>query len=169
MIALVAAICPMAGQAAGNQAFDSEGLSFSYPSDWEITDQEDYEGVAYYLAVEKKGDDASGLVVISWMSATENVTRESTMQANLESLREDTVLGELEFTEVPDASYAGHKALCTSYAVTVGGIPHSGRIYVLEHSGTVVSIIAQEADEDNRVNKNGFDLIESTFKLSGIK
>lgn len=48
--------------------FFKDGVSFTCPSNWSVTEQEDLDGVGYYLSVEKTGLNASGLLTITWIN-----------------------------------------------------------------------------------------------------
>ena len=45
------------------QTFNKQSISFTLPSGWEVTEEEDIsKGEGYYLSAEKTGHDASGLI-----------------------------------------------------------------------------------------------------------
>jgi hypothetical protein len=51
-----------------NKDFSKDAISLRLPLNWNITEQDDLDGDGYYLAIEKKGIDTSGLLTITWIN-----------------------------------------------------------------------------------------------------
>src|SRR5690606_10867772 len=51
-----------------NSEFSYEGVSIKWENDWEMSEQDPMDGDGYYLALEKTGEDESGLVAITWIN-----------------------------------------------------------------------------------------------------
>lgn len=143
--------------------FSRDGVSFSYPSGWSITEQDDMDGIGYYLAVEKSGFDASGLVTLTWVDIV--VDRNEYIQTIQEEITDQPFMDNLKFQPEVEGTFGEMPALSSEFTSKTMGIKHDGVIYVFEHEGKTYSVIKQEAREDHQKNKEGFDLIESTFKV----
>jgi hypothetical protein len=147
------------------QSFSREGVSFSFPSDWKVTEEENLGDGAYYLSCEKNGSDASGLLTVTWMKGGEMKTVINTYLTNIK--KDLTAKGASAFTmEEPGAAVFGsYRGMASSYSFTVGGIPHSGRIYSFLSGGRTFTMIVQEALEDHAKNMEGFAKIEQSFAV----
>jgi hypothetical protein len=143
--------------------FLRDGVSFTYPSGWSITEQEDLDGAGYYLSVEKSGFDASGLVTLTWINGT--IDSWDYLEIIQEEFKNQKLLNGLEFQSVRDDSFNGIQSISCDFKFNGFGLKHSGVIYVFVKGENTYSIIKQEAIEDISKNKNGFELIESTFKV----
>lgn len=143
--------------------FSKDGVSFKYPSDWSITDQEDLDGAGYYLSVEKEGFNSSGLLTITWVNVILNSSEY--LKIIQDELETQIALSDLKFELAQDVTYNGMQSISCNFTFNTLGVKHRGIIYVFLNGQKTYSIIKQEALEDISKNKEGFDLIESTFKV----
>ena len=146
--------------------FDKEHITFSFPDDWNITDQQDFDGNGYYLSCEKEGDDASGLVTISWANSIVDLdeTAEEYKSQLLKNYEEQGMTP--EFTKPVQAKYGSFQVVKMTYKVNISDILHSGTIYSFHACDKTITIMAQEAVEDTAHNIEGFKLIEQTLKCN---
>ena len=101
LIAFLFAAC----QPPVDTAFEHEGVSFTIPAGWYISEQETNEGGGYGLSVEKKGLDASALFNVSWFADT--VDQAFLMSFYQESLRDNgiTEFADLSFSDLEKTSF----------------------------------------------------------------
>jgi len=151
----------------GNQEpggnFLRNGVSFTYPSGWSITEQEDLDGVGYYLSVEKAGVDESGLLTLTWINGV--LDSREYLEMIQEEYENQKLVKKLEFQSARDNSFNGIQSISCDFKFNTLGMRHSGVIYVFVRGENTYSILKQEAIEDIPKNKKGFDLIEDTFKV----
>lgn len=48
--------------------FEKNGISFTCPTGWKITEEENLDNQGYYLSIEKDGFNSSGLLTVSWVN-----------------------------------------------------------------------------------------------------
>lgn len=157
----------VAASGCGTQApggvFLRDGVSFTYPSGWSITEQEDLDGAGYFLSVEKAGFDASGLVAVTWINGI--LDPQDYLEIIQEEYKNQKILNGLEFQLARHDSFNGIQSISCDFKFNTLGVKHSGVIYVFVRGKNTYSIIKQEAIEDISKNRNGFELIEGTFKV----
>jgi hypothetical protein len=144
-------------------SFLRDGVSFTYPSGWSITEQEDLDGAGYYLSIEKAGFDASGLLTLTWINGI--LDSHEYLEIIQEEYENQRLLNDLEFQSARDNNFNGIQSISCDFKFKTLGLEHRGTIYVFVSGENTYSIIKQEAIEDISKNKEGFDLIESTFKV----
>lgn len=151
----------------GNQEpggdFLKDGVSFTYPSGWSITEQEDLDGEGYYLSVEKAGFNASALLTITWINGV--LDSREYLDLIREGYENEKLFNGLEFQSAKDNSFNGIQSISCDFKFNTSGVKHSAVINVFVIGENTYSIIKQEAIEDISKNKKGFDLIEATFKV----
>ncbi|GGD27585.1 hypothetical protein [Flavobacterium orientale] len=143
--------------------FSRDGVSFTYPSGWSITEEGDLDGTGYYLSVEKEGFDASGLLTLTWV--TQIPDSKEYLEIIQEEYKQQKILKDLKFQSVRDNNFNGIPSLSSDFKFNTFGLEHKGTIYVFVKGKNTYSIIKQEAIEDISKNQEGFDLIEGTFKV----
>ncbi len=162
------AVCAltMAGcGAAPDKTYDRNGIAFSYPADWRVTEEEDYGDGGYYLCVEKNGFDSSGLVMITCLDR-EYSSPEVYTDALLENLREKPQFEDIVVTPAVAGTYGNYPAQVVTYTMSVMGImPHTGSVWLFETEDVFVAVVEQQADKDNVENAKGFGTIEGTLTI----
>lgn len=164
---LIIVLLILAASGCGSQApggnFLRDGVSFTYPTGWSITEQEEIEGGGYYLSVEKDGFNVSGLLTLTWINGLVD-THEylETIQAGFEKQK---LLNDITFQPVRDNNFNGIPCISSDYKFTTLSVKHIGIIYVFVKGDKTYSIMKQEAIEDVANNKEGFDEIVASFKV----
>ena len=143
--------------------FSKDGVSFTYPSGWNIEEQNDIDGAGYYLSVNKSGFNTSGVLTLTWIER--KLDEDTYLEIIQEGFNEEEVLSDLEFQSAKEDDFNGIPALSCNYTFNTLGIEHQGIVYVFLKGERTYSVIEQEAVYDVSKNKEGFDTIESTFKL----
>jgi hypothetical protein len=80
-------------------------------------------------------------------------------------LEENPVIENLVVAESTQGTYNTHPADVVTYTLSTAGVAHGGTIWLMKTTDKTVSVLYQQADEDSKENKAGFDLIESTFTI----
>ncbi|MFC4632342.1 hypothetical protein ACFO3O_00370 [Dokdonia ponticola] len=143
--------------------FENTVFSFTYPEDWNITDGEAIEEGIFYLSVEKKGLDASGLITI--VSYEELIDLDESILMNIEQLQDNPVLNDFSFDEIVDSQYNTVSSRSSQFNFKTMGMKHEGMIYAFSSPTNSVVILKQEAVEDRKENAEGFDTIKNSFKI----
>lgn len=144
--------------------FLRDGTSFSYAPNWEITEQDDLYGQGYYLSVEKNELDGSGLFMVTWISELIDLHEYMVMMQN--EFKAESLFQDLRFQPAQKSFFNRISTLSSGFTFTVLGIEHQAVIHFFQHKGRTFYLIKQEAIEDIIHNKEGFELIESTFTVN---
>lgn len=143
--------------------FDNRVCSFNIPADWSITEKEELDAETYYVAVEKKGENASGLVTV--VSFEYLIELDDLIEINIEEIKSNSVFKDLDFTSIESSKFNNILARKTSYTFEIMGVPHRGTFFSLSSENNTVIVLFQEAIEDIASNKNGFKVLENSFKI----
>lgn len=143
--------------------FEHDGVSLISPTDWKITDEENFDNEGYYLAIEKEGLNSSGLLTITWLN--NEVELNDWRSLIIGELKKSTPFenSDLAFGSSYESKYNGIKSISTDFSVTILNLKHSGVIHVFNKANKTFGVVKQEADEDNSENKKGFELIEKSL------
>lgn len=168
LLTAIALVCLTAcgGDTAVSAEYSKNGVSFTVPEKWKITEEEDLDPTGHYLSLERAGLNESGIITVSWLSSAGGIlTREDMMDNTLEVMESMELCKDLVVTEVPDAMFGTYPALCQNYTMNVMGAPHRGRLYAMEYDGKIMCVMMQEMPEDNSKNKDGFKTFEESFSV----
>jgi hypothetical protein len=143
--------------------FEKFGVSFTCPEGWKITDQENLNNKGYYLSIEKDGFGSSGLMTISW--ANDSIDLNQDLEIYQNSLKNNIIYKNsvLDFDQPFDTVFNADSSIASKFKVTLLSVKHEGIMYCFYKNGKTITIIKQEAVEDKKENKNGFDIIEKSF------
>ena len=143
--------------------FLKDGVSFKYPSGWSIDEEGDLDGSGYFLSVNKSGYDASGLFTVTWIEGI--LDSHEYLEIIQENYGDQKVFDDLEFKAASDNDFNGIPTISCDYKFNTIGIKHRGVIHVFSKGERTYSIVEQETIEDISKNKEGFDMMKSTFKV----
>lgn len=148
--------------------FSQKGIAFIVPADWKITEEDSLDGEGYYLSIEKRGLDESGLVAISMVN--DSLDLPAYIDLFKESLEEEMMLGsKASYTPLEQKSYANIDAISTRYKFTLMGLKHTGRLVAFYGKEKTVLVLEQCATEDLSKTTTGYASIENTFGLDAAK
>lgn len=141
------------------------GVSFICPAGWKITEEESYDDEGHYLSLEKAGFNSSGLFTITWVN--DSIELSSWLEVFQEELRNNFIFknSNLEFGEAGEGTFAGNPTLASKFTVSLLGLDHEGMLHVFYGKDKTIALIRQEALEDHAANREGFTLIEQSFRL----
>jgi hypothetical protein len=146
------------------QKFAKRGVSFTCPESWKITEQEAQSDGGYYLAMEKDGIDASGLVAITWV--TDSMDLDLWLEGYVSGLANNAIYknANLVLEDPVETTYNGIYAKAQSFTCSILTVGHRATIYSLHGKNKTICIMKQEATEDISENAEGFEAIEKSFK-----
>ncbi|MEO9953694.1 PsbP-related protein [Nonlabens sp.] len=139
------------------------GFSFSYPTDWNVTDDELIEEGLHYMAVEKKGINSSGLMTV--VSFDYTMDQDLMIDMNIEELKLNSFINNLNFAPIEDDVFSTIKSRSSSFEFSTMGLKHQGKIIAFTSEGSSYVLLTQEALEDHQVNLQGFRIIENSFSI----
>ncbi|HMR18456.1 MAG TPA: hypothetical protein PKA53_04080 [Sphingobacterium sp.] len=142
--------------------FSKEGVSFIYPQGWSINEEEDLDGEGYYLSVEKKGLNESGIVQITWFDV--HIDNHEYLEIMQKEYKNQKLFYDLKFETAKNSHFNGIESIACKFSFKILGLRHRGAIYIFSDENKTFSFVTQEALEDIQKNKEGFELIRSTFK-----
>ncbi len=149
--------------------FNHQGVSFTVPGDWKIEDQKQITENAYYLSVQKKGLNSSGLFTLTWVDGDLDLAE------NIQTYK-DEMNGEstyqssnLQFGPEKPTKFAGHEALSIDFTATILTVKHKGTVHCFHANDKTYSVLIQEAEEDESDNKEGYEMFEKTLRIQGAR
>ena len=69
--------------------FEKNGISFTCPTGWKITEEENLDNQGYYLSIEKDGFNSSGLLTVSWVN--DSLDLNEWLEALMDGLKNDII------------------------------------------------------------------------------
>lgn len=144
--------------------FEKDGISLTCPKGWKITEEENIDE-GYYLSIEKAGFGSSGLVTIIWinnrldLSEWLNIYKDE-LSNNIVYKNSNLMFGENHKNEFNKVS-----SVAVEFTASIIGSKHEGIIQAFYGKDKTICVLKQEAIEDKSKNKNGFEMIEQSFKI----
>lgn len=149
----------------GQDRYDQMGITFKIPKGWGITDVQP-EKNAIYFSCEKQGDNESGIISFIYLGVDADLN--AFLQLCMQNAENSASMSEgKDFKWGPDTTDAiigAYTARKVTYTVSYLGLPFSGSIMVYRGCGNMVMLNPQEADEDRKKNKRGFQQILGSIK-----
>ncbi|MFN3640027.1 MAG: hypothetical protein ACK4UK_03840 [Flavobacterium sp.] len=145
------------------QKYEKDGVSFKYPSTWNITEEEELEEGVNYLAVEKKGLLESGILTLTVFDYEEDP--ENYIFAIQENLDSQNQMKNLIFKDIATSKYNDFDCLKCDYEFSVLGDKHTGTIIAFNKNQKTIGILKQFSIEDTDKSRDGFQIIETSFVM----
>ena len=149
-------------QASGE--FSEDGISFTIPTGWHITDIETTTGVAHHVLCKRQGWRSTGEFTINWVDAP--ISPEEQLAIYKDTFEQNMFMkaGKIEFSTPQSARLHGRDALRMSYTYKVLGTRYSGEIYAFSCGNRAITFILEQATGGSQQNKAGFESIARTFQ-----
>jgi hypothetical protein len=146
--------------------FSKEGIFFTCPQGWSVTDEDSLDGLGYNISVEKDGFNSSALFTILRIDGF--VVLDDWLNNYRDELNDNIIYrnANLRFGAIRSAEFNGVECKKIDFTASILGLKHSGSICAFHTQSSSMSILKQEADEDHGQNKDGFQLIEDSFKTT---
>ena len=143
--------------------FSKDGVTFTVPSGWEISEEENLDTDGYYLSVEKNGFNASGIVVMTWVVGKQDLR--DTYVNYKKNMYNIPVYSNanLQFRNEADTSYGNKSSFSAPFTASVAGMDHEGRLHFITAADKIFTIMIQGAVEDKSENEKGFKTIADSF------
>ncbi len=143
--------------------FEKNGVSFTSPSGWAITEEESFEDGSYYLSIEKDGFDSSGIITITWVS--DSLSLDDSIEIHKDELKSNIIYKNANLTFEPILNNKFNKISSHSsrFKFKLLGLKHEGILHSFHGGNRTYIILKQEAVEDKIKNKLGFKTIEESF------
>lgn len=143
--------------------FEKSGVSFTCPDGWKITEEDGLDGDGYYLACEKDGVISSGLFTLTWVNDT--VPLEEMMEVYQDELKNNVIFKNtnIKFSPSTEGEFNNYQTLQSSYNLTLLGDKTEGTMYCFYGNGKTIGLVKQQSLEDDSKNKQGFEIIETSF------
>ena len=149
--------------------YNKSDISFSYPSNWEVTEDTEIEGVRF-IFIESSGD---AITKIEVYSIDESYELKEYVELDIDAFVEEmpsmiTVDGDNEIeeinTSIKGVEFNGYKY---EFDISVVGIdvPHVSEFYSFYSPQKAAYFSSQVAVEDLEKVKDGFEQLLSTFSL----
>ncbi len=145
--------------------FSRNGVSFTVPEGWSISEEEDY-GTGYYVSIEKEGFSESGIFLVTWVEG--EMSAEEFLELNRESLLGQEVYDNLSFSPVNTTKFGDYDTKHLSFTTDVMKIEHKGDMHSFSRGGKTVYVLKQEALEDSEANRQGFEDMEKSFRVEEL-
>ena len=144
--------------------FNKQGISFTYPSGWNIVDEEARDDMSYYISCEKSGIDESGIVVLIWYQ--DSIDLEDFLTVYLEGIYDEVVAesgSDMQKDAIQTIPFGNFVAQSLQFRYELYGLDYEGAIYAFYGCEKTFLIVKQEAIIDRKTNHEGFVRIEETL------
>ena len=142
-------------------SYNKEGISFNYPGNWRISDDERRDEITYYVCCEKKGLEESGVFIITMI--TDSIELEDLLEEYKAEMEVNSIYGRLKFGENKEGKLNTFTTLSCKYSFRTLTIDHVGTMHGFYSCNKTFFVMIQEAEEDHKKNIDGFSMIESSF------
>lgn len=145
--------------------YNKNGIAFTVPAGWKITDDEENDSTNIIINVEKSGATSSGLLGISCIF--DSIATSELVETYKSSLRENRIYktGNVKIFPGEQGRFGHYDALILPFEFSLLSVAHRGRFYIFHHRGKSYILLRQEAVEDTSRNETGFAELEKTFML----
>ncbi|MDG5492560.1 hypothetical protein [Psychroserpens sp. SPM9] len=143
--------------------FKRDNFEFNYLDSWEVTDNETINEDVFYMALEKNGFDASGLVTIT--SFGYEIDLDEMIHMNIDEFQNNSFIKNFKYDNIENNQFNTTSSRAANFRFSTLGLRHNGIIHAFYKNGQSFVIIKQEASEDSKKNQNGFNIIETSFSI----
>ena len=163
--------CEKMADISSPQVYSKNGLSFSYPGNWNITEEEILGGLGgktKLLNVESPGD--AIVIICAFDYASEQSLLEWARDFS-QSMKEEIPFGEVGDSRFSDVTRMGKtgkiKGIKNKVELSFLGetVPHVQEFFSLKKQGKTVFIVCQSAEEDLEKTEPAFRQIVGSFQL----
>lgn len=148
--------------------FSNKDIEFTCPEGWKMTSYQVYGDIISYIALEKRGLNASGLVSFTWTDYDEyDDNLDDAIEQYKTEYQSNFILknSKLKFSATQDAKYNNIPSRVAPYTLSILGNGSSGEVIAFHHKGKTVVVLRQTADEDYELNKEGYKVLEDSFTV----
>ncbi len=154
------------------QSYSKDGLSFSYPGNWKITEEEVFEEITRFINIESPGN-ANVMICFYDFEDDETLMEFATeFSRDMASEIEDTIplskVGKIEFSKVTREGVSGPiEGLSNKIPLVFLGqkVPQVLEYFTLKKQSKTVFIVCQSSEEDLEKTEPAFKQIVETLEL----
>jgi hypothetical protein len=141
--------------------YNDNGVRFTCPDGWSITEEKSMSGDARYILIETDGLNSSGIIILSWLpNGTSTKMAHDLLQHDA-----DLALGtKCEYSEITPKKLNGKEASLQTYTGTLENMPVLGKNWVSIQDDRVYCIATYGAEVDRNENQPGVDSFLKSFK-----
>ena len=138
------------------QEFERQGISFTTPNGWKLTDLMEYGPMGGQVTAEKAGLNESAIVVISWFNF--DMDTDPTLLGLQEGLSTGVLrLRKASFSEISDYQMGEFSARRITYEGNLLGQKILGELIGFIYNERTITVFRQESAEDISKNKLEFE------------
>ncbi|WP_120497448.1 hypothetical protein [Kiloniella sp. EL199] len=167
LLAFVLFACEEQADLSNSQAYAKDGVSFTMPGNWKVTDDTAEEGFRY-ISIESSGD---AVVGVSVFYNSVRIELEDYVDLIIENFNAELPVGSRNRGEVfeftPDNRENIIKAIRNQFAITLASVevPHTSDFYEMMANSDSVVIFTQVSDEDKDLVQQGFDQLINSLEV----
>lgn len=140
-----------------------QGIHFICPENWKITEEETVENGAYYLSIEKRGWDESGLITLCIFD--DSLDRSEVLKVYREALKDNFILkhADINFFAEKDSVFSTYESVSEEYTVELLGAKMEGIMHCFYTCNQTIYFLKQTEIGDTDKNAPGFATFERSF------
>jgi hypothetical protein len=150
----------------GEQTYDKNGISFSYPGGWEIWEEtEELEGFILRLNEQNFSGTSFRQLFVTWQKPMEGLVPTEWLEYTLGLMRDDPKMLSFDFTPPAADTYNGFSGFSSQFTMKIKTGEAQGTIYAFGNEHWTVHLMEQYSPDDPAKAERAFELIRSTFTL----
>ncbi len=145
--------------------FEKDGVSFTVPRGWVIYKEEVFPNGTHQVSIKKEGIFANAIKIFVWFDGNPDLEKYLLQQRNYHQKNSPQ---EYTYGNIVSGEYGKFPSLSTTYHTLCLDQKAESEINVFHANGKTISAIRTELIADKAKNKEGFDLIESSFDVDNV-
>jgi len=147
--------------------FQKDGISFWYPKDWYISEEDYDEEMDYHsVTIEKEGTESSGIVSISWINVDFELIEWMDIYTNLLTNQPFYIESKIKLEDLNEGKYNDENCKTLKFNFELDNEKYTGVIYGFQKSNKTISILTQSSISEEEINKLGFEKIENSLTIN---
>jgi hypothetical protein len=143
--------------------FKKDGVSFTIPDNWKVSNKQKLEGNGYSITLENKKELSVGVIFTSWFEADMELTSFSDLFK--EQFKTQEAMEGIEFSENRKSKFSGVESLNNDFKVTVNSMPLKGEFICFKKKGKMFFIMLQTTVAEDKSNNSAIKTFSNSFKV----
>ncbi|CAN5270217.1 hypothetical protein BH11PSE11_BH11PSE11_28180 [soil metagenome] len=155
--------CEVAADVSAPAKYDANGISFAYPKNWKITQDEKFDQI-HQITVESPG----AAVFIATVAPGQTYESLADFATAFAKAAEAAVpMGMLGKTERIKSEDSPENRIAEKFSMSIAGVevPHLREYRLLNAKARSAYLVSQTADEDRAMTSPGFALMQKSFAI----
>lgn len=150
------------------KTYEKNGLSFLYPDNWQVSEDEILDGGARYVNVE---DSDNSLFIITLFPPESSIDLEAFAENFVENISSNIPIGKVSDVKKSSVNRTidnqSYKGIQYKYSAVLLGenIPHTSNLFSVEREKTNAIVVIQAPDEDWKAADKEFQIIFDSLKF----